>query len=135
MASRALDVSDPPSRQESVVGSETGYRLDEEPERYRDFAEVSEETGLLGAGDDGDDPSRTPTREDTWLADPDFEHLPAWRRPSVRYAGTIVVVVPNPAHAIVGPHNLQAILTSRSGGCSAPTLSTHLLSVVLLYRS
>jgi len=86
MATPNLDESDPPSRQESVVGSETGYRLDEDPDRYRDFSQSTEETGLLGAGthDEGDDDTgRIPNGNPALPDDQDFSHLPPWRRPSV----------------------------------------------------
>lgn len=125
MATDGRALSDPPSRQDSVVGSETGYPMEDELASYHDhddFAEPTEETRLLGAGahDDGDDDDPIPigNGKDTLSGDPDFEHLPRWRRPSVCRENNALS-----SHNAAGLPCSQGA-TSRSGGFSAPTLSS-----------
>ena len=57
-----------------------------DPEEF----DATEETSLLGAGaggpnydDGGQGVSTPPHKRDPWDDDPDFEHLPRWRRPAV----------------------------------------------------
>lgn len=116
MATDDSDFSDAASRQESIVGSETGFPM-AAAARYRDEPESTEETTLLGAGahddDGGDDP--IPSKRDVWTDDPDFAHLPPWRRPSVCRRNHHIVALHNQQPTICKmPCSQDAI--SRSGG-------------------